>query len=81
MVERILMHCQNEILNQKLRNEINKNIGFLGGNPLKNKWVSLVDKSLNGVFHSMRINNNLKDFIDQENLASESYWVQLKIQL
>lgn len=50
VVERILMHCQNEQLNHRVRSEINKNIGFLGGNPLKNKWLSLIDKSINGVF-------------------------------
>ena len=50
VVERILMHCLNEQLNWKLRGEIMKNVGFLGGNPLKNKWLDLVEKSKNGLF-------------------------------
>lgn len=27
-----------------------KNVGFLGGNPLKNKWLDLVEKSKNGLY-------------------------------
>lgn len=56
VVERILMHCQSEDLNQRLRAEINKNVGFLGGNPLKNKWLDLVNKSKMGVFAHNRLN-------------------------
>lgn len=49
VVERILMHCLNESINLKLRSEISKNVGFLGGNPLKTKWLELIEKSSKGI--------------------------------
>lgn len=65
------MHCLNEELSYRVRIEINKNLGFLGGNPLKNKWISLVEKSQSGFFHHMRQNNSMKDFIDKQNAAAQ----------
>eukprot|EP00347_Sterkiella_histriomuscorum_P010240 403377054 len=64
VVERILIHCLNDQLNWKLRGEIMKNLGFLGGNPLKNKWVDLIEKSNNGIFYQNKIRTLRDNKID-----------------
>ncbi|CDW82681.1 pumillio protein 3 [Stylonychia lemnae] len=60
VVERILMHCLSEQLNQKLRQEILKNVNTLGGNQLRNKWLDLIEKSKSGLFFERKV-QNLRD--------------------
>lgn len=52
VVERVLMNCHDSRLNEQLRSEICKNLCYLGGNALKNKWLDLVDKSARGYFNN-----------------------------
>lgn len=51
VVERILMNCKNEELNTQLRTLAQKNLVHLGSNSLRNKWLSMIDKSQKGVLH------------------------------
>ena len=45
VVERILIRCHNESVKANLRDEIWKNLGYLGNNLLKNKWYDLLERS------------------------------------
>lgn len=45
VVERILLRCEDENTKTELKKEIFKNVNFLGGNSLKNKWMELAKKS------------------------------------
>jgi len=53
VVERILMRSFNETANAALRNEVSKNLGYLGGSSLKIKWLELLDNSKTGRLYSM----------------------------
>lgn len=45
VIERILLRCDDEKIKAEVKKEIFKNVNFLGGNSLKNKWVELARKS------------------------------------
>lgn len=45
VVERILLRCLNEQAKQKLRDEVTKNISYIGASNLKSKWLDLLEKS------------------------------------
>ena len=45
VIERILLRCEDEKIKVLIKKEIFKNVNFLGGNSLKNKWVELGRKS------------------------------------
>jgi hypothetical protein len=49
VVERLLLRCNNDAVKEKLRNEVYKNISFIGGNNLKDKWLDLLEKSRQGL--------------------------------
>jgi hypothetical protein len=48
VVERILLRCFNEQIKARLRDEVYKNMIYLGANMLKNKWLDLLERSKNG---------------------------------
>ena len=56
VVERVLLRCLNEECKRALRQEINKNLIYLGGNSLRNKWCELVEKSQAGLLITHSIN-------------------------
>jgi hypothetical protein len=49
VVERILLRCTQEHVKHKLRDEVMKNIGYIGANNLKNKWLDLLERSRLGL--------------------------------
>lgn len=52
VVERVLLRCHNEPAKAKLRDEVFKNLSFIGANNLKTKWVDLLEKSRLGLLNS-----------------------------
>ena len=49
VIERILLRCTNEFVKAKLRDEVTKNIGFVGAANLKAKWMDLLERSRLGL--------------------------------
>ena len=49
VVERILLRCDSESSKARLRDEVFKNLNYLGANNLKNKWMELLEKSRTGM--------------------------------
>ena len=45
VIERILLRCEDEELKTELKKQVFKNVNFLGGNSLRNKWIELAKKS------------------------------------
>lgn len=45
VVERVLLRCTNEQVKAALREEVFKNLGYIGANNLKCKWMDLLEKS------------------------------------
>jgi hypothetical protein len=58
VVERLLIRCFNENVKAALRNEVSKNMGFLGGNALKNKWSEVIRLSQAGILNPTHISGN-----------------------
>jgi hypothetical protein len=45
VVERILLRCYNEPVKALLRDEVIKNVSFIGGISLKKMWTDLLENS------------------------------------
>jgi hypothetical protein len=45
VVERILLRCTNEQVKTQLRDEVLRNISYIGTTNLKNKWMDLLERS------------------------------------
>ena len=58
VVERILIRCHDENVKAVLRNEVTKNLGYLGGNSLKNKWLELLRLSQAGLLNPGHISGS-----------------------
>lgn len=52
VVERILLRCFNEPIKARLREEITKNLSYIGASNLKNKWLDLIENSKLGLLNS-----------------------------
>lgn len=49
VVERILLRCSSEQVKAKLRDEVLRNVSYIGANNLRNKWIDLLEKSRLGL--------------------------------
>jgi hypothetical protein len=56
-VERILLRCFNESLKSNLRDEIMRNISYIGANNLRSKWIDLLEKSKLGLLKTASSEN------------------------
>ncbi|CDW85572.1 UNKNOWN [Stylonychia lemnae] len=74
VIERILMNCFNEYLNQKVRTIIQKNLVHMGMNHLKKKWMDMIEKSEKGVLHLYKEKSNLIKQKEQEDEEYQDYY-------
>lgn len=52
VVERVLLRCFNEPVKARLRDEVYRNLNFVGANNLRSKWMDLIEKSRLGLLNT-----------------------------